>query len=40
MSRLMGLSHAEIAAHRKRSEASVRTALCRALAKVAHVLVA
>jgi RNA polymerase sigma-70 factor (ECF subfamily) len=38
MSRLMGLSHAEIAEHLDRTESAVRTTLCRALAKLAHLL--
>jgi RNA polymerase sigma-70 factor (ECF subfamily) len=38
MSRLMGFSHAEIAARLGRTEGAVRTALCRGLAKIGHVL--
>lgn len=38
LSRLMGFSHAEIAARLGKTEGSVRTALCRGLAKIAHVL--
>jgi RNA polymerase sigma-70 factor (ECF subfamily) len=38
LSRLMGFSHAEIAARLGKTEGSVRTALCRGLAKIAHIL--
>jgi RNA polymerase sigma-70 factor, ECF subfamily len=38
MSRLMGLSHAEIAERLGKSEAAVRTTLSRALARVARIL--
>jgi RNA polymerase sigma-70 factor (ECF subfamily) len=38
--RLLGLSHAELAARTGRSEAAVRTLLCRTLAKLAQILAA
>ena len=38
LSRLMGFSHGEIAVRLGRSEGAIRTALCRGLAKIAHVL--
>ena len=38
MARLMGLSHADIAKDLGKSEASVRTMLCRALAELAEHL--